>query len=163
MRRYLALAFSALFLTSCGSDQPDSPMWHDVMKSLDKSRPLISGPMGCKFSNARICSEIECEDGPNGVDVSWNPSSGQYRRCDKNGCDVYKPVASMSGTYTVLSFPENGMLAKISNRGDIVEVATMMNTAFVKHGQCSSKTSKADQSSEGRPFLKIIDGKPTTK
>ena len=159
MGRCFALAFIVLFLISCGSDQPDSPMTHDVMKTLDKSRPFVSGSMDCKFASAHICNDVECRTGPNIIEVSWNPSTSEYRRCDKKGCDSYEPMVSLSDSYTILSFPENGMMTKISDRGDITEIATLMNTAFVKHGQCTSKPSQGNQSGDGQPISKTIDGK----
>ena len=134
------LVVSALLLTGGSSDQPSSPMTHDVIKTLDTARPIVSGPMECKFTSSQICSEVQCQKGALAISVSWNPESGEYRRCDKNGCDSYQPKVSTSGTYNVLSFPENGMMAKISERGDILEVASLMTTAFVKHGQCTATT-----------------------
>ena len=138
------LILFTLLLASCGSDQPNSPMTPDVLKALDKARPIVFGPVECKFASAQICSENQCQEGAREISVSWNPDSGEYRRCDKNGCDSYQPKVSASDTYTVLSFPENGMMAKISERGDILEVASLMTTAFVKHGQCTA-TSNTSQ------------------
>lgn len=138
MSRYLVLAIGVLFLAPSSWGQSDSPMAHDVAKALDQSKIPVTGPMECKFVAARICSEAECRTGPNIIEVNWNPNSGEYRRCDKKGCDTYEPTVSISDFYTVLSFPKNGMMTKISDRGEIVEIATLMNTAFVKHGQCSA-------------------------
>ena len=64
------------------------------------------------------------------------PDSGIYRRCDAKGCDSYQPVKAVSGEYLVLSYPPGGLVAKISSRGEILEVTTSMTTAFVKHGEC---------------------------
>lgn len=138
MSRFLALAFGVLFLATSSLGQSVSPMAHDVAKALDDFQIPMTGPMECKFVAARICNEVECRTGPNIIEVSWNPNSGEYRRCDKKGCDAYEPTVSVSDFYTVLSFPKNGMMTKISDRGEIVEIATLMNTAFVKHGQCSA-------------------------
>jgi hypothetical protein len=125
-----------LLLSGCNQAVPaGGPLVDDALAEL--SGPLVKGPMSCEFKVARICNELSCSKGPNGVSVTWNPVSGIYKRCDNKGCDSYEPVQTQSGEFTTLSFPEGGMMTKITSRGRILEVATLMNTAFVKHGQCS--------------------------
>ncbi|NCP11878.1 MAG: hypothetical protein GW859_08015 [Sphingomonadales bacterium] len=136
--RTLLLALAIAALASC--NEPDA---FTQAASVDRS-PLTMvnddtwkaiEALQCKPTRVYACGPEGCEEGKAVVSVRWEPK-GSYQRCDKSGCDSYKPVVSHSGIWTVVSLPQNGTMAKFTSDGYYMEVATIDDSALVYHGQC---------------------------
>lgn len=63
--------------------------------------------------------------------------SGTMSRCDANGCDKHPVDMMRSGAFMNISIPGRGTIAKLSDLGDFMEVATLGNTALISFGRCS--------------------------
>lgn len=96
------------------------------------------GTLMCRPATKNICTQRGCESGPAEVWSKVTPSSGDYRRCDRKGCDAYRTEVTHSGIWTTLARPENSLLFKVTASGRYVEVASTGDTVIVYHGACTA-------------------------
>lgn len=136
IRRLLLLA--ALLPTGC--DQTDQIA--GTVK-VDQSLTSANGDpwkdvkaLACKPASLNICNPAGCKSSAPVTSIRWEPK-GQYQRCYSKGCESYTPEVSYSGDWTNITLPKNGMLMRVDSAGRYVEIATLMDTVFIYHGQCT--------------------------
>jgi hypothetical protein len=130
--------FAFLLLGSCTSSAPkvDDPL-QDIGRA--DARDLATKNLICIPVSKQICRSSGCIVGQKGPleSIRWTPSRSLYQRCGGGRCDPYKPIQGVSGVFTNLSLPENGLLARIAQDGAYMELVTQGNVAVIYHGKCT--------------------------
>jgi hypothetical protein len=103
----------------------------------------IGLPAPAQTLRCDISSKVQCEPGGAAcrrIDAKvWNVVDLGRRtlaRCDQRGCDAYPANFVRSGAYTNILVPERSLLAKLSENGSFLEVATLTETVLVSFGTC---------------------------
>lgn len=68
--------------------------------------------------------------------VEFDQSGNTYSRCDRAGCDVYKPFVTHSGVFLNIEMPGRAAFAKIGPDGSFTEVVSLGASVMVTYGQC---------------------------
>jgi hypothetical protein len=90
-----------------------------------------------------ISSKMQCEPGGGACQhlrpTVWNVVDfGRHTiaRCDQRGCDEFPADFVRSGAYTNILVPGRSLLAKVSETGSFLEVATLTEAVLVSFGSC---------------------------
>ena len=111
-----------------------------VLACLLFSAPAMAGSLRCDITEKYACSAGGCEAHELGI---WNVidlDSGQFSRCDRNGCDSYDAEVSKSGMFYTIDLPGRGTMAKLAVDGtSFLEVITLGTVAMISFGSCQLK------------------------
>lgn len=91
----------------------------------------------CTFTEKRQCQPGQaCTDIEPRITARVDTDGSRYQRCDTEGCNVIPVNLNRSGIWTLLEAPGRGMFAKVSDGGEILEIATLNMLVLVSYGQC---------------------------
>lgn len=139
------MALVALALVACDRKEADEGAddliaWLKANPSVSEATWRNAGVLVCRPKSGQSCGRKSCVETEPKVFARWTPAAGTYERCDADGsCQSFRPQISYSGSWTNIALPENGMLARVTASGEYTEVATIMDSVLVYHGQCERK------------------------
>ena len=144
-----AVAMSTILAACSGGDGPSSDDQARDLVEWSKRNPPVSedtwrgvSRLLCKPTLLDVCDDKECRSQKFAsevpVVVTWQPATGEYRRCDSTGqdCDTYRSQVSYSGSFANVSLPENGSMFWVTASGQYREIANRVTDTFVYRGQC---------------------------
>jgi hypothetical protein len=149
-RPIAAVAVTA-FLMACsaGNSQSSDAQALDLIEWSKRNPPVTEdtwrgvSKLLCKPTLLDVCDDSECRSQKIGsevpVVVTWQPDTGEYRRCNSTGqdCDTYQPQVSYSGSFANVVLPANGLMFRVTASGEYREIANLMTDTLVYRGQCT--------------------------
>jgi hypothetical protein len=93
----------------------------------------------CTITEKLQCAQGQgCQSVKNTIIVRIDTERQIYSRCDAKGCDEFQPQFNVSGKFTNIAVPANGLLAKLATDGSsFTEVATLGTAVLLSFGFCS--------------------------
>ena len=101
----------------------------------DRTDISYDGTVRCRLTSGHECDGEVCTKIEPKITIAWNKKEQTYQRCDKSGCTKVAVQASSSGAFTNVH-SQNGMMAKFSSKGTMLEVATLLDYVLVYRGLC---------------------------
>lgn len=141
--RLVLLAVAASLCGSCSDAERANADAQIDIADLMQDYPVVdeatwhgSGTLECRFQSAFWCGSEGCSAADSQTWVRWSPETKTYERCDGKACDRYRALVTYSGAFANIVLPENGLLARLTGPGRVVEIATSMDSVLIRHGQC---------------------------
>lgn len=130
---------------SGGSPEPaeDLVEWSRANPPVSAQTWATVDELQCVPHSLDVCSQHDCQpkiiDQEPPVIVVWNPSTGEYRRCDRTGgnCDTYQSETHYSGSFANVVVPAHASVFRITASGEYREIANLLRTTLIYRGQCT--------------------------
>jgi len=150
-RIYILVSGSLLslgLLTAAGNQKTSAPP-AELLEALQKVQAMLSKPLSeraekwkCNLKSQHHCSpESGCAPTTPSTWLYVSFKDKKYSRCDRDGCDAYDFVSSVSGAWTKITVPSYGMLLTIRNDGgSFTETASKADEVWTGFGKCVAQS-----------------------
>ena len=91
----------------------------------------------CIPKNAQTCDELGCTQSDSAIKIYTNDSNKSVNRCDSRGCSEVVVEIRESGVMKKYGNVLSGYLLLVNSLDNsFTEIATSLNTVFIKSGVC---------------------------